>query len=196
MHPIRLPASVVLALSCPALAGGLVMNEYNAVGSTKWLNGGSATVDATGSTTEDHTFGRILGNRNNWIEFVVTQDHLDIRGWKLRWAETAKFTSTGSDLWYGDGFVNQGVITFSNDTRWADGRFEQLLVAARAEFDPDLRSELYAEMQLILRDQGSAIIPAFANWIGATSDRVARPASIGNLWPMDNARMAERWWIA
>lgn len=83
-----------------------------------------------------------------------------------------------------------------NSTRWADGRFEQLLVAARAEFDPDLRSELYAEMQLILRDQGSAIIPAFANWIGATSDRVGRPASIGNLWPMDNARMAERWWIA
>ncbi|MEY2961628.1 MAG: hypothetical protein RLZ60_1458, partial [Pseudomonadota bacterium] len=83
-----------------------------------------------------------------------------------------------------------------NDTRWADGRFEQLLVAARAEFDPDLRSDLYAEMQKILRDQGGAIVPAFANWIGARSDRVATPTSIGNLWPMDNARMAERWWVA
>ena len=127
MQPFRLPASVVLALSCPALAGGLVMNEYNAVGSTKWLNGGSATVDATGGTTEDHTFGRILGNGNNWIEFVVTQDHLDIRGWKLRWAETAKFTSTGTDLWYGDGFVNQGIITFSNDSRWSDLRAGTIL---------------------------------------------------------------------
>ncbi len=83
-----------------------------------------------------------------------------------------------------------------NDTRWADGRFEQLLVAARAEFDADLRRELYTEAQVMLRDLGGAIIPAYVNWIGAMGERVATPATIGNLWPIDNSRFAERWWIA
>jgi hypothetical protein len=125
-----LPISVCLAITTaisPALSGGLVMNEYNAVGSTKWLNAGSATVDGTGGAAEDLTFGRVLGNGNNWIELVVTQDHLDIRGWKLRWAENLKFTSTGQDLWYGDGFVNQGIITFSSDARWSDLRAGTIL---------------------------------------------------------------------
>ena len=108
---------VTTCLASSVLAGGLVMNEYNAVGSTKWLNAGSATADITGGYASDLTFGRVIGNQNNWIELVVTQDHLDIRGWKLRWAENLKFTSNGSDLWYGDSMVNQGIITFSNDSR-------------------------------------------------------------------------------
>ena len=115
------------------LGDGLVVNEYCAVGSTKWLNGGTATVDATGGAAEDLTFGRVLGNGNNWIELVVTTDHLDIRGWQLRWAESLKFTSTGQNIWYGDGLVNQGVITFSNDARWSDLRAGTILTVI--EFD-------------------------------------------------------------
>ncbi|WP_338036463.1 ABC transporter substrate-binding protein [Marivivens niveibacter] len=83
-----------------------------------------------------------------------------------------------------------------NETRWADGRFEQLLIAGRAEFDSDLRREIYADLQKMLRDDGGMVIPAFANWIGATSTRIATPHEIGNLWPLDNARFAERWWVA
>ena len=120
-------------LASPALAGGLVMNEYGAVGSTKWLNGGTATADATGGFSEDLTFGRVIGNGNNWIELVVTTDHLDIRGWKLRWAENLKFSSTGQNIWYGDGLVNQGIITFSNDARWSDLRAGTILTVI--EFD-------------------------------------------------------------
>ena len=94
---MRLPtmiASLFAGLAAPAIAGGLVMNEYCAIGSTKYLNGGTAAADATGGFAEDYTFGRVLGNGNNWVELVVTTDHLDIRGWKLRWAENLKFTST------------------------------------------------------------------------------------------------------
>jgi hypothetical protein len=135
-----LALSTSLGTAC--LAGGLVMNEYCAVGSTKWLNGGTATVDATGGQAEDLTFGRVLGNGNNWIELVVTEDHLDLRGWKLRWAETLKFTSTGQNIWYGDGLVNQGVITFSSDARWSDLRAGTILTviefaAAGGGFDTD-----------------------------------------------------------
>ena len=134
---MRRPILSILALSAfiaaPSLAGGLVMNEYGAVGSTKFLNGGTATADATGGVAEDYTFGRVVGNGNNWIELVVTTDHLDIRGWKLRWAENLKFTSTGQNLWYGDGLVNQGIITFSNDARWSNLRAGTILTVI--EFD-------------------------------------------------------------
>ncbi len=141
---IRLHAALALSFGLvgPALAGGLVLNEYCAVGSTKFINGGTATADATGGQAEDQTFGRVVGNGNNWIELVVTTDHLDIRGWKLRWAENLKFTSTGQNLWYGDGLVNQGIITFSNDARWSNLRAGTILTviefdAAGAGFDDD-----------------------------------------------------------
>jgi len=130
MHPTAFTTVASILTTCLAssvLAGGLVMNEYNAVGSTKWLNAGSATADITGGYASDLTFGRVIGNQNNWIELVVTQDHLDIRGWKLRWAENLKFTTNGTDLWYGDSNVNQGIITFSNDARWSNLRVGTIL---------------------------------------------------------------------
>ena len=127
-QPSSIAASALSASICATtLAGGLVLNEYNAVGSTKFLNAGTATADVTGGFAVDLTFGRVIGNQNNWIELVVTQDHLDIRGWKLRWAENLKFTSNGTDLWYGDSMVNQGIITFANDARWSDLRAGTIL---------------------------------------------------------------------
>lgn len=83
-----------------------------------------------------------------------------------------------------------------NDTRWADPRFDSLLLSARAELDPDRRRAMYFEMQEILRDDGGAVIPLFANWRHAVSNRIGTPDRIGNLWHLDNARMAERWWMA
>ena len=127
-HTTSIATSALCACICAStLAGGLVLNEYNAVGSTKFLNAGTATADVTGGFAVDLTFGRVIGNQNNWIELVVTEDHLDIRGWKLRWAESLKFTSNGTDLWYGDSMVNQGIITFSNDSRWSDLRVGTIL---------------------------------------------------------------------
>ncbi|MFM1866926.1 MAG: hypothetical protein RL591_334 [Planctomycetota bacterium] len=108
--------SAAFALVGIANAGGLVLNEYNATGSTKYLGGPTATND-------DKYFGRVLGNGGNWLEFVVTQDHLDLRGWKIRWAETLNLNvANGADLWYGNAQVDQGIITFSNDARWSDLR--------------------------------------------------------------------------
>lgn len=83
-----------------------------------------------------------------------------------------------------------------NHSRWADERFDSLLLAARAELDTDLRREMYHEMQAILRDDGGAVIPMFADWRHGVSKRIGTPEVIGNLWHLDNARMAERWWMA
>lgn len=86
-----------------------------------------------------------------------------------------------------------------NDSQWDEGdsaRFQELLLMARAELDSDKRREQYYEMQQILRDEGGVLIPMFANYVQALSTAIGTPDAIGNLWQMDNARMAERWWRA
>lgn len=86
-----------------------------------------------------------------------------------------------------------------NDTQWGmaqSPRFQTLLTEARSELDSARRRALYGEMQQILRDEGGLLVPVFANHLQAVSDRIAAPATIGNLWSMDNARFAERWWRA
>ncbi|MFZ7090984.1 ABC transporter substrate-binding protein [Primorskyibacter sp. 2E233] len=83
-----------------------------------------------------------------------------------------------------------------NDTQWDQPRFQELLLEARATLDTTKRKEMYHEMQQILRDDGGAIIPMFANYVQAVSNKVSSPETVGNLWQMDNARMAERWSMA
>lgn len=86
-----------------------------------------------------------------------------------------------------------------NDTQWDredSERFQDLLLEARAELDTDRRREMYYEMQQILKDDGGVVIPMFANYVEAISNKVATPDVIGNLWQMDNGRMAERWWMS
>ena len=82
-----------------------------------------------------------------------------------------------------------------NDTQWDHPHFNDLLLTARAELDSDKRRGMYHEMQEILRMDGGVIVPMFANYVQAISTKLGTPDTIGNLWQMDNARMAERWWF-
>lgn len=86
-----------------------------------------------------------------------------------------------------------------NDSQWDSddsARFQELLLIARAELDSDRRREQYYEMQQILRDEGGVLIPMFANYVQAVNNRIHSPETVGNLWQMDNGRMAERWSVA
>jgi len=86
-----------------------------------------------------------------------------------------------------------------NDSQWDEkdsARFQELLLSARAELDSDTRRAQYFEMQEILRDEGGVLVPMFANYVQAVNNRISSPDTIGNLWQMDNARMAERWSVA
>ncbi|ETA52953.1 ABC transporter substrate-binding protein [Ponticoccus alexandrii] len=86
-----------------------------------------------------------------------------------------------------------------NDTQWDredSERFQDLLLEARAELDSAKRREMYFEMQQILNTDGGLVLPMFANFVEAISNKIATPETVGNLWQMDNARMAERWWMA
>jgi len=67
-------AAALLLVAClagSALGASMILNEYNAVKDASILkNSGSDTY-----------FGVVAGNGGDWMEFVVIQDSLDIRGW-------------------------------------------------------------------------------------------------------------------
>jgi peptide/nickel transport system substrate-binding protein len=81
-----------------------------------------------------------------------------------------------------------------NETHWDNGRFNELLLAARAELDSDKRRAMYTEMQQICRDQGGALIPMFANYVNAISTRVGH-GTIAKNWDVDGLLAVERWWF-
>jgi peptide/nickel transport system substrate-binding protein len=83
-----------------------------------------------------------------------------------------------------------------NDTAWEHERFNVLLTAARAEVDDEKRRGMYAEMQQLVRDEGGVIVPMFASYVFATSDKVATPAQMGSNWDLDGERWMERWSFA
>ena len=83
--------------------------------------------------------------------------------------------------------LSQKATAGDHETEWAE---------ARAELDPTKRRDMYTEMQQILRTDGGVVLPMFANYVQAVSNKIANPEKVGNLWQMDNARMAERWWTA
>ena len=104
--------------------------------------------------------------------------------WSGRVVEDAMFTTTYSSgaSW--------------NDTFWSNERFDQLLVTARAELDEDKRREMYYEMQVILNEDGGAIIPMFASFVFATDQTIVTGEQMGSQWDVDGERWMERWSFA
>ncbi len=105
-------------------------------------------------------------------------------------------------IWYGRLVADEMLtVTYAtggswNDTYWDHPRFNKLLVEARAELDEAKRGELYGEMQRIIRDEGGQIIPLFANWVDAKSDKIATPEKISATQSLDGGRAVSRWWMA
>ncbi len=97
-----------------------------------------------------------------------------------------------------DWMFTQGYSAESNwnETYWQHDRFNVLLKAARAELDETRRREMYAEMQLICRDEGGSVIPLFASHISAQSSKIAIPDQVAGNWEMDGFKFLERWWFA
>ena len=81
-----------------------------------------------------------------------------------------------------------------NDSFWKHGHFNELLLKARSELDTGKRNAMYAEMQTIVSDDGGVLIPMFANYVMATSDKVDHGPVAAN-WAMDGFKAIERWWF-
>lgn len=60
-----------------------------------------------------------------------------------------------------------------NDTRFFNDKFDQLLLAARAELDDAKRKQIYHDMAVILSDEGGLICPMFNDFIDARAEKLA-----------------------
>lgn len=82
-----------------------------------------------------------------------------------------------------------------NESFFENERFDELLLAARGEGDFDLRKEMYCEMQWILYNDGSQILPIFTPWLDGTSSRVmdlkANPYGSMGYWFWDQIWLAD-----
>ena len=82
-----------------------------------------------------------------------------------------------------------------NETKWSNDRFNELLVAARAELDEDKRRSMYYEMQELVTMDGGSILPMFANFVFANSDKIVHGDMASN-YDVDGERWMERWSFA
>jgi peptide/nickel transport system substrate-binding protein len=73
------------------------------------------------------------------------------------------------DLLYTQFFKSDSVW---NESGWKNAQFDELLVQARQEKDETRRKQMYGDMQTIVYEKGSIIIPAFINFIDAHSSHV------------------------
>ncbi len=99
-----------------AVPDSLILNEANTVSGSKYLD------PTKNPSRSDPTYGRVQGNGQNWLEFMVVQgddlgggqfkNTLDLRGWKLNWSFDKMDPLAPNN--YGS-----GVIQFSNDPAWA-----------------------------------------------------------------------------
>jgi hypothetical protein len=99
----------------------MILNEYNAVDDAGFLD----------SLNEDSYWGRIAGNGGDWFELVVTQDHLDARGWELHLSND---TGGAGETLY--------LLTLTNDLLWSDLRKGTIITVAEnladdVSFDPE-----------------------------------------------------------
>jgi peptide/nickel transport system substrate-binding protein len=102
-----------------------------------------------------------------------------------------------SDWMYASAYVQESEW---NDTAWrntpAADRFNELVIAARAELDQAKRAAMYRETQMLLRDDGGALVPMFANYVMGHSKKVAHDDAVAANWEMDGNKAGERWWFS
>jgi peptide/nickel transport system substrate-binding protein len=70
-----------------------------------------------------------------------------------------------------------------NESGWKNEKFDQLLVAARAETDDTKRRKMYADMQVLVHEQGGIGIPLFLASIDGHSKKLKglSPIPVGGL---------------
>lgn len=83
-----------------------------------------------------------------------------------------------------------------NDAHWQDPKFDQLLLAARSEIDEARRKALYADMQVMIHEQGGVAIPLFISSLDAHNARLKGLSAIpvGGLMGYEFAEHV--WWDA
>lgn len=89
---------------------------------------------------------------------------LGITGWGAR---------PSPQLLLQEAYIESGIATYYNESRFADPELETLVAEARATSDVEARRTIYSQVSQIFLERGPIIIPFFAPLVGAHSDRVS-----------------------
>ena len=81
-----------------------------------------------------------------------------------------------------------------NESAWKNEKFDQLLVAARAETDEARRKEMYTDMQVLIHESSGIGIPVFINGLDAHTEKLKglKPMGTGS---MMGYAFAEHVWL-
>jgi peptide/nickel transport system substrate-binding protein len=72
-----------------------------------------------------------------------------------------------------EAYIESGIATYFNETRFVDPDVEALVAQASMTADPEARRDIYLQISDIFAERGPIIIPYFAPLFGATSSRVS-----------------------
>ena len=118
----------LLVYAGTAFGAPIILNEYNAVGGSQYLEDASAY---------DSYFGRVLGNGGDWFELVVTTDYLDMRGWGLDIYESGSFDET---------------LRLTNHSIWSDLRIGTIITISEDEPDDVSYNPIYDPLNPLAGD--------------------------------------------
>ena len=81
-----------------------------------------------------------------------------------------------------------------NEAAWKNEKFDQLLVAARGEVDQAKRAQMYADMQVLVHDEGGVGIPMFVSSLDGHNSKLKGLSSIP-ISGMMGSSFAEHVWL-
>jgi len=82
-----------------------------------------------------------------------------------------------------------------NESVFKNDRFVEVLNQANAELNTDLRREMMAEMQALVRDEAGQLIWSFPDNILANNGKLGHNELASDR-PLDGRHIIERWWVA
>ena len=116
------------------------------------------------------------------------------------WASVWNKKPFCASFWYArptvDWILSMTYVTgaSANESNWKVPSFDKLVKEARAELNDEKRKALYFELQKILHEDGSVVIPMIANIVDAARDKIGFNPVAGNV-ELDGLRACERWWF-
>jgi len=81
-----------------------------------------------------------------------------------------------------------------NETAWKNDTFDSLLRTARAELSEDKRKKLYHDIQVLIAEKGSSIIPVRADGLDGARSNVAGFTVVPGL-GLSGLKVAEKVWL-
>ncbi|MBV9783622.1 MAG: ABC transporter substrate-binding protein [Acidisphaera sp.] len=82
-----------------------------------------------------------------------------------------------------------------NFSFWSNSKFDQMIQAVRDQTTEEARKDLFWQMQELASEEGGIIVPVFADFLDAASDRV-RNVGPNPIRELDGQRIAERTWFS